>query len=112
MAVSPLQIYLLLGVMVSALIAGVVLAPTMMQDMADPRVLSQVVALGTIISTVLTALGAPCVGIVSDLWGVDPRGVLIAVSIVGFIALLTAAILLAIGERPYLRTVAAARAGQ
>lgn len=111
-AVSPLQVYVLLGVMVSALIAGVVLAPTMMQDMADPRVLSQVVALGTVVSTVLTALGAPCVGIVSDVWGADPRGILIAVSIVGFVALLTAAMLLAVGERPYLRTVAAARGAQ
>jgi MFS family permease len=106
---SATHIYLLLGLMVAALIAGVVLAPTMMQDMSDPHFLSRVVALGTVVSISLTALGTTGVGILSDVLGTDPGSVLFAASAVGAGALFLAAALLLVGERAYLAAVAAAR---
>jgi MFS family permease len=108
-ASSATHIYLLLGVMVATLIAGVVLAPTMMQDMSDPHFLSRVVALATVVSISITALGTTGVGVLSDMLGTDPGSVLLAASAVGAGALLLAAALLVVGERAYLEAVAAAR---
>lgn len=110
-ASSAMHVYLLLGVMVAALIAGVVLAPTMMQDVSDARFVSRIVALGTLVSISLTALGTTGVGILSDVLGTNPGSVLYAASSVGAGALAMAAVLLVIGERAYLAAVAGAREG-
>ncbi|WP_349741992.1 MFS transporter [Roseateles cavernae] len=102
---SVLQIYLLFGVQVAALIAGSVLAPTMLQDMTPAPLRSRVIALGTVVSVGLSALSPVLVGLLSDALQPEPRGLLISVALVCTVAMGLGAVLMHCVEAAFVRTV-------
>jgi MFS family permease len=105
LAHTPLQTYLLFGGIVTAAVSGVVLAPTMMQEMTPLSVRSSVMAAGAMVSGMITSLGGPLVGLISDALRGEPHGLRYAVVAVGLAAFLLAAALLALIDSSYVRTV-------
>ena len=102
---SVVQIYLLFGIQVAALIAGSVLAPTLLQDMTPAALRSRVIAVGSVASVGLAALSPVLVGLMSDALQPAPRGLLIAVALVCAAAMGLGAALLRSAETAFVRTV-------
>jgi MFS family permease len=111
-AQTPLQIYLLFGGLVTAAVSGVVLAPTMMQEMTASSMRSSVIAAGSMLSVMITSLSGPVVGLLSDGMRGHPHGLRHAVVIVGLGAFLLAAVLLTWIAPSYVRTVDANQSPQ
>jgi MFS family permease len=104
-AQTPLQIYLLFGGMVTAAVSGVVLAPTMMQEMTAVSVRSSVMAAGSMLSVMVTSLSGPLVGLMSDALHGRPHGLRTAVVSIGLGAFVLATALLCWIAPRYVRTV-------
>ena len=81
-ATSAMHVYVLFGLQVVFLIAGSVVAPTLLQDMTPPSLRSRVIALGSVASLLLSALSPVLVGLLSDALQTEPRGLLISVAVV------------------------------
>lgn len=111
MAPDAASLYALFGVQVAALIAGSVLMPTLLQDMSPEALRSRVIAVGTALSVLLSALSPVLVGAVSDLLQATPAGLLAAAAGVGALAFALAAGLMFAAERPYVRTVRSLHSG-
>lgn len=106
-ATSALQIYLLFGVQVVCLIAGTVVAPTILQDISPPALRSRVIAMGTVIATLLGAASPVLVGLVSDALSAHAGALALSVAIVASTSMAVGALLTRWSERHFVRTVAA-----
>ncbi|TDP62094.1 MFS transporter [Roseateles toxinivorans] len=98
-------LYLLFGVQVMALIAGSVLMPTLLQDMAPVDLRSRLIAIASVVSVLLGALSPVLVGALSDLLSATPQGLLMAVTLVGALAFALAALLMKSAEQAVAATV-------
>lgn len=106
-ASSALQIYLLFGVQVVCLIAGTVVAPTILQDISPPALRSRVIAMGTVIATLLGAASPVLVGLVSDALSAHAGALALSVAIVASTSMAVGALLTRWSESHFVRTVAA-----
>ena len=106
-ATSALQIYLLFGVQVVCLIAGTVVAPTILQDISPPALRSRVIAIGTVITTLLGAASPVLVGLVSDALSAHAGALALSVAIVASTSMAVGALLTRWSESHFVRTVAA-----
>ena len=106
-ATSALQIYLLFGVQVVCLIAGTVVAPTILQDISPPALRSRVIAMGTVIATLLGAASPVLVGLVSDALSAHAGALALSVAIVASTSMAVGALLTRWSESHFVRTVAA-----
>lgn len=102
---SAVGLYLLFGLQVATLIAGSVLAPTMLQDMAPAALRSRVIAIGTAMTVGLSSLSPVLVGALSDLLQVGDRGLLLAMAGIGAAAFALSALVLRTAEAPFAKTV-------
>lgn len=102
---SATELYLLFGLQVAALLAGSVLAPTLLQDMTPAALRSRVIAVGTVVMVSLQSLSPVLVGTLSDALKASPQGLLTAVAVVGAVSLLLAAALTQTAEAAFVRSV-------
>ena len=104
---SALQVYLLFGAQVVCLIAGTVVAPTILQDISPPALRSRVIAMGTVVVTLLGAASPVLVGLVSDALTAHAGALALSVAIVASTSMAVGAVLTRWSERHFTRTVAA-----
>ncbi|WP_219211490.1 MFS transporter [Variovorax boronicumulans] len=102
---SAVGLYMLFGLQVATLIAGSVLAPTMLQDMAPAALRSRVIAIGTAVTVGLSSLSPVLVGALSDLVQAGDRGLLLAMASIGAAAFALSAAVLRTAEAPFAKTV-------
>jgi MFS family permease len=102
---APWHMYFLVGVQLAAVVAGSVLAPTLLQDMTPPEARSSILAAGTLLTQLLTSLGPVLVGILSDHGFQGPAGLLLATSAVSTAALTLGMLLLLFCTLPFARAV-------
>lgn len=98
-------LYLLFGMQVSALIAGSVLMPTLLQDMTPAPLRSRLIALGTGVTVGLSALSPVLVGALSDLLHGSAQGLVMSMAGVGAAAFALSALVLRAAEKPFVLTV-------
>ena len=106
-AMSALHVYVLFGLQVAFLIAGSVLAPTLLQDMTPHSLRSRVIALGSVITILLSALSPVLVGVLSDALPAGSRSLLMATAIVATVSLAVGAFLTKQVETRFVATVKA-----
>ncbi len=106
-ATSAMHVYVLFGLQVAFLIAGSVVAPTLLQDMTPPSLRSRVIALGSVVTLLLSALSPVLVGLLSDALQAEPRGLLISVAVVAAVSLALGSLLTFKVERRFVVTVMA-----
>ncbi len=106
-ATSAMHVYVLFGLQVVFLIAGSVVAPTLLQDMTPQSLRSRVIALGSVVTLLLSALSPVLVGLLSDALHAEPRGLLIAVAVVAAVSLGLGSLLTFKVERRFVGTVVA-----
>ena len=106
-ATSAMHVYVLFGLQVAFLIAGSVVAPTLLQDMTPPSLRSRVIALGSVVTLLLSALSPVLVGLLSDALKAEPRGLLISVAVVAAVSLALSSFLTFKVERRFVGTVIA-----
>lgn len=99
------QLYVLVGIQVSAVIAGTVLIPTILQDITPPGLRSRLIGLGGILGLSLSALAPVLVGAMSDRMTHLAMGLPIAMCVVCTSGLFLAALLMHATRRFYARTV-------
>jgi hypothetical protein len=109
MAGSALQLYVLFGLQVAALIAASVLAPTLLQDMTPPALRSRLIAVGGLVTVSMASLSPPLVGLMSDALSAVPAGLQWSLAAVSAVALAAGAALIRTAEAPFVRTVDAVR---
>jgi MFS family permease len=105
-AASALQVYLLFGAQVVCLIAGTVVAPTILQDISPPALRSRVIALGTVVVTLLSAASPVLVGLVSDALSAHAGALALSVALVAATSMAVGAVLTRWSEPHFVRTVA------
>ena len=106
-AMSALHVYVLFGLQVAFLISGSVLAPTLLQDMTPHSLRSRVIALGSVITILLSALSPVLVGVLSDALQASSRSLLMATAIVASVSLAVGAFLTKQVETRFVATVKA-----
>ena len=106
-ATSAMHVYVLFGLQVAFLIAGSVVAPTLLQDMTPSTLRSRVIALGSVVTLLLTALSPVLVGVVSDALQAEPRGLQVSVAVVAAAGLVLGSFLTFKVERRFVATVLA-----
>lgn len=90
-ATSAMQVYVLFGLQVTFLISGTVVAPNILQEMSPAEIRSRVIAFGSVIVILLSALSPVLVGLMSDALHGRPDGLLISVAAVATISLVLGA---------------------
>lgn len=98
-------LYWLFGAQIAALIAGSVLAPTMLQDMSPAPLRSRVIAIGSTFAIGMGALSPVLVGALSDWMPAASRGLLTAMAGVGAVAFVAGALTILASEKHFVRTV-------
>jgi MFS family permease len=98
-------LYLLFGLQIATLIAGSVLAPTVLQDMTPAALRSRVIAIGSTVAIGLSALSPVLVGALSDVLHSQAQGLLIAMASIGAAAFALGAVVMGMAEKPFVRTV-------
>ncbi len=106
---SPAQFYAIAAFQMAASFGGLVLSPTLTQNVTPARFRARLLAIGGMFYIGFGALSPPLVGFASDRLGPDPRSLLIAMILVAVPAFLLGAIALQIGARRLPATVQAAR---
>lgn len=79
---TPDTAYILGGIQYFIIIIGAAYSPTMLQEIAPAQLRARVIAVATIIFTIIATLGPMVVGAVSDKFGHDPRSALVALVVV------------------------------
>lgn len=93
-ATSGLQLYALVGMQVASVIAGTILIPTLLQDIAPSPLRSRIIGLGGVIGIGLSATAPVLVGRLSDLLAPRPDALVLAMVSVCTCSLLMASVLL------------------
>lgn len=106
---SPLQLFVGVGVFLTVVMAGTLLFPLALQDMAPAPVRGRLAAIAITLNIVLGSLGPAVVGAVSDRLKGHADGLMLAMIGVTVVAMLLSSLLLLPLQARYVRTVAAAR---
>jgi len=104
-AASATQLYCVVALQLAAVMAGVILYPTGMQDIAPPHLRSRVISIGVFV-TILQCLGLVLVGVLSDFLGNSPRGLALAIVAVEMLGFGLSAVVLKVSEASFARTTA------
>ena len=107
---SAMQIYVLQGVQMAFVMAGIMLYPTALQNLCPAHLRSRIVAINGVVGAVCGALSPPAVGALSDALSPRPDALLIAAVAVAGVSLLVSAALLWWGTGSYAATVRDAEA--
>jgi MFS family permease len=102
-ATSAMQVYVLFGLQVAFLISGTVVAPNILQEMSPALLRSRVIAFGSVIVILLSALSPVLVGLMSDALQGHANGLSISVAVVATVSLVLGAIFSKRAERPFAR---------
>ncbi len=95
------QLFTLFGLlMITTNAAGCVL-PTMLQDMAPPRLVGRMAAMWGISTGLLGGLAPSLVGWTSDVLGSEPRMLLVALGLIAVPSWIVAALIFRASERPF-----------
>lgn len=98
---------LLLGIQNFLATFGTASFNNMVQDMSSPEIRGKVFAINSVILSVVSIPGPLLVGLISDLFGVAPQGLLWATMLVAIPALLFSIFVFGLTNRSFLRTVRA-----
>lgn len=109
LARSPTQLFVCVGFFMTTVMAGTLLFPLALQDMAPAPLRGRLAAIAVTLNIVLGSLGPALVGAVSDRLKGQPNGLLLAMVGVTCLAMLLSLLLLWPLQRRYGATVAAAR---
>lgn len=109
-ASTPTQFYAIAVFQLAASFGGLVLSPTITQNVTPPRIRARVIALGGMFYIGFGALSPLLVGMVSDGFGDNPRGLLYAMLIVGTPAFAAGIVVLQLALKTLPATLAAVRA--
>lgn len=107
---SAMQIYVLQGVQMAFVMAGIMLYPTALQNLCPAHLRSRIVALNGIVSAVCGALSPPAVGALSDALAPRADALLLAAVAVAGLSLMLSGLLLWWGTDSYEATVRSAEA--
>lgn len=108
-AKTPGQFYTIAVFQLAASFGGLVLSPTVTQNVTPARIRARIIALGGMFYIGFGALSPLLVGMVSDGFGDNPRGLLYAMLIVGIPAFAAGILVLQLGLKTLPRTLAAVR---
>jgi MFS family permease len=108
-AQSPAQFYVIAVFQLAASFGGLVLSPTITQNVTPPRIRARIIALGGMFYIGFGALSPLLVGMVSDGFGDNPRGLLYAMLIVGTPAFAAGILVLQLALKSLPATLAAVR---
>lgn len=79
----------------------------MVQDMSSPEIRGKVFGINSVILSIVSIPGPLLVGVISDSFGPEPQGLLLATMLVAIPALLFSIVVFGLTNRSFLRTVAA-----
>jgi MFS family permease len=109
LATTYAQLFWIYGLFFMVMTAGILLSPTILQDITPAPLRARLAAITVTMNIVLGALGPPVVGAVSDQLKGRPDGLLLAMAGTAFVCLVIAALLLRPMVGRYVAAVAAAR---
>ncbi|MEI6028126.1 MAG: MFS transporter [Betaproteobacteria bacterium] len=112
LASTPTQLFIGLGCFLTAVMAGSLLFPTVLQEMTPAPIRTRLISIAFTFNIVVGALGPVAVGAVSDQLRGRPDGLLLAMAGSACLAALLSAVLLLPVVRRYDQTLAAARAAE
>lgn len=108
-AQSATQYYIIAAVQMAASFGGLVLSPTVTQNITPARIRARVIAIGGLVYTVFGAISPVLVGAVSDSFGAGPRALIHAVLLVTLPAFALGVVSLQLGLRTLSATLEAVR---
>lgn len=108
-ATTPTQLFAVYGLFFATVNAGVLLSPTILQDITPAPLRARLAAITVTLNIVLGALGPATVGALSDQLKGRTDGLLLATSGTAFVCMLVSALLLMPMVGRYVGAVAAAR---
>ncbi|TDP61245.1 MFS transporter [Roseateles toxinivorans] len=111
-AKTPVQLFTLMALQQTFLMAGTMAFPTALQEMTPTLLRARIISLVIMFNMVLGSLSPAIVGAISDALKPRPDGLMLAMTATSSIALLLAALLMAVCGRGYVRTTQAARAAE
>ncbi|RVT54385.1 MFS transporter [Rubrivivax albus] len=109
LARSPTQLFVCVGLFMTTVMAGTLLFPLALQEMAPAPLRGRLAAIAVTLNIVLGSLGPAVVGAVSDRLKEQPNGLLLAMVGVTCLAMLLSMLLLLPLQHRYVQTVSAAR---
>jgi MFS family permease len=112
LAQTPFQLFALMALHQSFLMAGTMLFPTALQDMTPTPLRARLISLVIMFNVVVGSLSPVVVGALSDALKPRPDGLMLAMSSTATVALLLSAVLLTLCARRFTSTVSAARASE
>lgn len=112
LATTPVQLFVGLGCFLTAVMAGSLLFPTALQEMAPAPIRARLISIAFTFNIVMNSLGPVAVGAVSDQLRGRPDGLLLAMAGSACVAALLSAALLLPLVRRYEGTLAAARTAE
>jgi MFS family permease len=101
----PWQAYVLVGIQIAMCTMGTALTPTMLQDIAPGRIRGQVIAVNTVLYSVMGSAAPVLVGFASEGFAGQPRGLLWALVLVSVPALAAAVLIVTLVDRHFHRTI-------
>lgn len=109
LATAPWHFYVISGIQIAGSVGGLVLSPTLAQNIAPPRLLARVFAINGLFYVGLSALNPFLVGVISDAMGQGTSGLLYAILIVALPTFALGVAALQLVPKGLSRTLAAAR---
>lgn len=109
LARTPAQLFLCMGGLLTAVMAGTLLYPTLLQELTPAPLRARLVSISVTFNIGLGSLGPAIVGAISDRLQHRPDGLLVSMAGVATLAMGAAVLLLIPMAAGYTRTVAAAR---
>lgn len=109
LARTPAQLFLGVGAFLTMVMAGTLLFPLALQEMAPATLRGRTIAISVTLNIVVGSLGPAVVGAVSDQLKGRPDGLLLAMAGTGFVAMVASTVLLIPLLGRYEATAAAAR---
>lgn len=110
LAQTPMQLFMLMGLQQTFLMAGTMVFPTALQDMSPAPLRARLMSIVIMSNMVLGSLSPAVVGAISDALKPRADGLMLAMAAVGTAALLLSGLSMALCARTFARTAAAARA--
>ena len=111
LATTPWHFYVIAGVQIAGSVGGLVLSPTLAQNIAPSRLLARMFAINGLFYIGFGAMSPLLVGLVSDSFGAQPRGLLYALLLVALPTFVAGIATLQLVPKGLSRTLAAARDG-
>jgi hypothetical protein len=112
LAKTPVQLFTLMALQQTFLMAGTMVFPTALQEMTPQPLRARLISLIIMFNMVLGSLSPAVVGAISDALKPRPDGLLLAMTATSTTALLISAMLMLLCGRGYVQTTRVARAAE